>query len=147
LSRFTRWWKSRPSLGSGLPACYNGDVVTGRKATTRRRDARTRAEGFVTNLRAFFCLCLLLPLYLAPEHETLRASAAGMDAPPPPTLESSSRFGVFGGLERRLLGGPSVASSLWILERAWFFTLPQPAQPDVAPTSRSQLQQWRLEGG
>ncbi len=77
----------------------------------------------------------------------MRASAAGMDAPPPPTLESSSRFGVFGGLERRLLGGPSVASSLWILERAWFFTLPQPAQPDVAPTSRSQLQQWRLEGG
>lgn len=101
------------------------------------------------NLRAFFCCVFvlsLLPLYLTPEHGTPRASATGMDAPPPPTLESSYRFGT-GSLERRSLGGPSGTSSSWMLAQAWFVVLPRPARPDLAPPKLAELQQWRLEGG
>lgn len=102
----------------------------------------------MTNLRAFFCCVFvlsLLPLYLTPEHGTPRASATGMDAPPPPILESS--YFATGSLERRSLGGPSVTSGLWVPGWAWVSALLRPAPPDLAPPKRAELQQWRLEGG
>lgn len=103
----------------------------------------------MTNLRAFFCCALVLcslPLYLS-EYGALRAAASGMDAPPPPTLESGHRLGASGSFERRLLGGPSVTNSLWVPGRAWMFTPLRPASPDAAPVRLAELQQWRLEGG
>lgn len=107
-----------------------------------------RAERFFGNLRAFFCLCLLLPLYAVPERQAPHSAGAGMDAPPPPTLESSSRLGAFGGLERRLLGGPQAASDWWPVQRAWHVFVPlQPDLPGVKRVTLAELQQWRLEGG
>lgn len=114
---------------------------------THQRSIKTRAERFSQNLRAFFCACLLLPLYAVPERQTSHSAGVGMDAPPPPVLESSSRLGAFGGLERRLLGGPQAASNWWPVQRVWHISTPlQPVQP-LERVTLAELQQWRLEGG
>ena len=115
---------------------------------TSQTSTKTRAERLSQNLRAFFCLCLLLPFYAVPEGREAHPAGAGMDAPPPPLLESSSRLGAFGGLERRLLGGPQAASNWWRVERVWHVFVPlQPVQPEPGRVTLAELQQWRLEGG
>jgi hypothetical protein len=113
---------------------------------TLQTSTKTRAERFSQNLRAFFCLCLLLPLYAVPERQAPHSAGTGMDAPPP-VLESSSRLGAFGGLERRLLGGPQAASNWWPVQRVWHISTPlQPVQP-LERVTLAEFQQWRLEGG
>jgi len=117
---------------------------TGLKQTGLKK----RAGGFVRTLRAFFCLCLLLPVYAVPEGEQRRAPGTGMDAPPPPVLEASSRLGVFGGFERRLFAGWPAERHAWAAGQVWRrFVLPRPAWPTPQRTSLAELQQWRLEGG
>lgn len=112
------------------------------------------AKGLAIGLRALFCVCLLF-LSTAPLVEPPRTNAfnterkaSGMTAPPTPLLEPHSRFGAFGGLERRLFGALSVAGGLWICEQAYrVLWLPTSTQPDFRPLELAEMQQWRLEGG
>ncbi len=122
--------------------------MTGLPETTPLKRSVTRAESSET-LRAFFCLALVLcslPLYLEPGGGALRAAAPGMDAPPPPTLESGHRFGV-SGLERRVWNVPSVTGRLRLPTWAQLVTPLRPPTPDAAPTELAEQQQWQLEGG
>lgn len=110
------------------------------------------ARGLNTGLRALFCVCLLFSA-VAPVTEPTRTTSGatapdGMTAPPTPLLEPQSRFGAFGGLERRFLGALPVASGLWIAERSYQVSLlPIVNQPNPRPLELAQTQQWRLEGG
>lgn len=107
------------------------------------------AKGLGIGLRAFFCFCLLLSTIPAfAVTKTSSKSADGMGTPPPALLEPQTRFGAFGGLERRFLGALPVASSLWItarVQRIW--SRPKPVQPVLRPSRLAEMQQWRLEGG
>lgn len=109
-------------------------------------------KGLNTGLRALFCVCLLF-LATAPAIEPTRTNPGatapdGMTAPPTPLLEPGSRFGVFGGLERRFLGALPVANGLWIAERSFqVLLLPVVNQPNLRSSRLAEQQQWRLEGG
>ena len=115
----------------------------------------TGAKSFVKGFRAFFYLCtfLLLPLYSVPEadltpSETPKDShAAGMDAPPPPLLESHARLASFNSPERRLFGTLPVSSQLETIKQTWHVILPFFVLQDVSRTDLAMFQQWRLEGG
>lgn len=110
-------------------------------------------KGLNTGLRALFCICLLF-LSTAPFVEPTRIKLPGTEhttngvtAPPTPLLEPQTRFGAFGGLERRL-GTLPVANGLWI--SAYFYGIslaPTPDRTNLKPLELAELQQWRLEGG
>lgn len=103
------------------------------------------------SLHAFFCACLLLlPLYAVPEAPAAQRarSDVGMDAPPPPLLETLSRPGIWGGLERRVLGAPPQPYRLNPLPRFGQNTpLSAIPAPEFGRPSLALLGQWRLEGG
>ncbi len=109
------------------------------------------AKGF-TGLRALFCLCLLF-FATVPATEPTRTKPGatapdGMTAPPTPLLEPQSRFGTFGGLERRFLGALPVADGLWIAAYSYqVLPLPLFNQPNPRPRARAQTPPWRREGG
>ncbi len=113
------------------------------------------AKSFERSFRAFFYLCtfLLLSLYSVPEasltaNETQGDShAAGMDAPPPPLLESHARLASFSNPERRLFGTLPITGQSGAIRQTWHVTLPLFALQEVSRTDLAMFQQWQLEGG
>lgn len=113
------------------------------------------AKSFLRSFRTFFYLCtfLLLPLYSVPEtglatSETPKKShAAGMDAPPPPLLESHTRLASLSSPERRLFGALPLAQHLGVLKRTWPVSLPLLTSRVVNTNDLAMFQQWQLEGG
>ncbi len=106
-----------------------------------------RAEGSLGDLRALFCALLLLPLYAVPEKGAPDSGNIGMDAPPPPILESLTRLGTLGGLERRVVGPLPVVGGRVAERTPHAFTPPQPMGPVLRRAALAEFQQWRLEGG
>ena len=110
------------------------------------------AQGSSGSLRTFFCcLVLLLPFYGVPDKEVVTGNhephAAGMGAPPPPLLESYSRFTAFSNPERRPLGTLPVAAYLGAVKPFWNTVLPLLVTPEVRYKDLAMFQQWQLEGG
>ena len=112
------------------------------------------AKSFARGFRAFFYLFtfLLLPLYSIPEtdfttREIPDSHTAGMDAPPPPLLESHARLASFGNPERRLLGTLPATGQLEAVRQTWHVILPLFALQEVSRSDLSMFQQWQLEGG
>ena len=109
-------------------------------------------QGSSGSLRTFFCcLVLLLPFYGVPDKEVATGNhgphAAGMGAPPPPLLESYSRFTAFSNPERRPLGTLPVAVYLGSVKPFRNVVLPPLVTPEVGYTTLAMFQQWQLEGG
>lgn len=111
------------------------------------------AKGLNTGLRALFCVCLLF-LATAPgsgpkgTRAPTESPIQGMTAPPTPLLEPGSRFGAFGGLERRFVGALPVAGGLQLAKHFYqILLLLTPKQPNLKPAKLAETQQWRLEGG
>ncbi len=106
-----------------------------------------RAEGSLGDLRALFCALLLLPLYAVPERGAPGSGSVGMDAPPPPVLESLTRLGAFGGLERRVVGPLPVVGGRVAEKTSHVLVSLQPVGPVLRRVALAEFQQWRLEGG
>ena len=110
------------------------------------------AQGSSGSLRTFFCcLVLLLPFYGVPDKEVATGNhgphTAGMGAPPPPLLESYSRFTAFSNPERRFLGTLPIQVYSGISKQVWHATLLLLALNLAPPTDLAMFQQWQLEGG
>ncbi len=94
---------------------------------------------------------MLLPFYSVSETDVRDSERgqphAGMDAPPPPLLESHARPAPFSSPERRPLGMLPVGSRLQSVTQLWHTTLLLIGVTEVRYTDLAMLQQWRLEGG